>query len=626
MRRALVLAIAIATGALGLRAQRATPEKVPVPMPRSEEELRTAIRKVVDSTKVPGVGFAVFTKDAVLAAGGVGYADVAAKTAIDGHTHFRTGSISKSFVAAALLMLQRAGRIDLEAPLKRVAPEIVFHNRWEDSDPVRVVHLLEHTAGFDDMRFRSMYNLRDSAHVPMRAVLARAEKSLHSRWRPGERFAYSNPGYGVAGYLIEKVSGIPFDRFIRDSILLPLGMTRSAFTITDESKAFMAQGYHKSTDPAVGYPNIYLRPAGDLHASPRELARFAQMLMRRGEVAGRQLLDSASVARMERVGSTLAAERGLDIGYGLGNFATLRLPVRMQGHDGGIDGFLSSYVYSVAANVGAVVLVNSDASGEAVEDVQRLLVLYALGDSTRHTPAAVAVPAARLQTYAGYYSDVAPRNQLLALATWAAGGTTVSVRGDSLFTRGVGDSAIRLIAVDDSTFRRPSEVAPSTGFYHDRDGALVLTGAQYMQRANPWPRRTFLIALIVGAIVLASGIVAALVWAPRAMFGKARNVAANRLRATVLIAVLAIPGLVALVVTADVSKLGVVSARTVAIFIFSVLVPALALVALSASARAPKAVVGRAVKVHSVLISLAALGLALVLIITGFAGLRTWAY
>lgn len=625
--RTFALALALAASAPHLLlAQRATVERVPVPIARSVDELRAAIQDVVDSTKVPGVGFAVFTKDSLLYAGGVGFADVAAKRAIDSYTHFRTGSISKSFVAAALLMLQRAGRIDLEAPIKQVAPEIAFHNPWEESDPVRGVHLLEHTAGFDDMRFRSMYNLRDSAHVPMRDVLTRAQKSLHSRWRPGERFSYSNPGYGVAGYLIEKASGVPYDRFIRDSILLPLGMTTSAFTIADDAKPLMAQGYHKTSDPVVGYPNIYLRPAGDLHASPRELARFAQMLMRRGNIAERQLLDSASISRMERVGTTLAAARGLDIGYGLGNFATSRLPVRMQGHDGGIDGFLSSYIYSVPANVGAVVLVNSDASGKAVEDVQRLLTLYALGDSTRQAPPAVAVPAATLNSYTGYYQDVAPRNQLLRLLTWGGGATTVSVRGDTLFTHGVGDTAIRLIAVNDSTFRYPNEVAPSVGFYHDRAGALVLTGVRYMQRASAWPWRAFLTGLITAAIVLASAILVALIWAARAMFGKTRNAAANRLRATVLIAVLTIPAFMALVATADFSTLGVVSPRTVAIFIFSLLVPLLAFVALGASTRAPAAAVGRAVKVHSVLISLAVFGFALLLVMTGFAGLRTWAY
>jgi CubicO group peptidase (beta-lactamase class C family) len=623
--RLLVIA-AVGTARLAsAQAEREAPK--PIPIPRSIEQLRSEIQKVVDSTKVPGVGFAVFTKDSLLYAGGVGLADVTAKRAIDGDTHFRTGSISKSFVAAALLMLQRQGRVDLNAPIKQVVPEIEFENRWEASDPVRVVHLLEHTTGFDDMHFRAMYNIREAHDMPMRDVLARARNSLNSRWRPGERFSYSNPGYGVAGYVIEKVSGIPYDTFIKDSILTPLGMATSAFGISDSARPLMAQGYHAATEPPVGYPAIYLRPAGDLHASPRELSRFVQMLMRRGNAGGgRMLLDSASVDRMERSGTTLAAERGLEVGYGLGNYASLDLPIPMQGHDGGIDGFISSYRYSSEANVGVIALVNSDQSGAALEGVQRLLVLYALGDSTRHAPAEVKVSPAILARYAGYYQDLAPRNELFALVNKIFGGTTVSVRGDSLFAKRLSDTAIRLVAINDSTFRRANNVGPSVGFYHDHDGTMVMTGTSYSRRVNPWPNRLIIAGLIAALVLGASALLAAVYWGMRAVFGKSRSVPANKLRAIVLVAALSVVGLVALVMTADFQYLGIVTPRTIGIFVFSLLVPLLALVALGSAWRAPRATVGTAVKVHSMLVALAVVGVALLLIVNGLAGLRTWAY
>ncbi len=478
------------------------------------------------------------------------------------------------------------------------------------------------------MHFKAMYNVREAPDLPLRDVLARTANSLHTRWRPGERFSYSNPGYGIAGYVIEKVSGIPYDRFIKDSILTPLGMTTSAFSIAESAKPLMAQGYHAITKPPVGYPAIYLRPAGDLHASPRELARFAQMLMRRGTAAsGHVLLDSASVDRMERVASTLAAERGLAVGYGLGNYAELSLPIEMHGHDGGIDGFVSSYRYSVPTNIGLIVLVNSDASAAAIQQTQRLLAVYALGDNpVLRTPAAVTVPASTLRTYAGYYQDAAPRNQLLAVANWLFGGVTVAQRGDSLFATAVGDSAVRLLALNDSTFRRPDETGPSIGFYHDRAGNLVLTGTRYMQRANPWPRRLVLIGLITAAILFLSAVVMAFLWVPRAMLNKARNVAANRLRSTVLYAVLTIAAFATLVVTSDFSKLGVMTPRAVAIFVFSLLVPIVALIAFLTAARAPKTLVGRFVKVHSFLVALAAVGFSLLLIVYDLTGLRTWAF
>jgi hypothetical protein len=299
----------------------------------------------------------------------------------------------------------------------------------------------------------------------------------------------------------------------------------------------------------------------------------------------------------------------------------------MHGHDGGIDGFVSSYRYSVPANVGIVALVNSDASGAAIQEVQRLLVVYALGDNpVLRAPAPVTVPASTLGTYAGYYQDVAPRNQLLSVMNWLMGGMTVAQRGDSLFASAVGDSAVKLIAVNDSTFRRANESGPSIGFYHDRAGKLVLTGTRYMERVSPWPRRLVLGGLIAAAILFASAVLAALVWVPRAMFGKTSNATANRLRATVLFAVLTIGGFAALVITSDFSKLGVMTPRAVAIFIFSLLVPIVALIAFLTAARAPRAVVGRFAKVHSFLVALAAVGFSLLLIVYDLTGLRTWAF
>jgi hypothetical protein len=215
---------------------------------------------------------------------------------------------------------------------------------------------------------------------------------------------------------------------------------------------------------------------------------------------------------------------------------------------------------------------------------------------------------------------------LLSVTDWLFGGMTISQRGDSLFASTAGDSAVKLLALNDSTFRRPNETGPSVGFYHDNAGSLVLTGTRYMERVSPWPRRLVIVGLIAAGALFASAVLAALVWIPRAMFGKSRNAATNKLRWTVLFSVLAIGALAALVVTSDFSKLGVITPRAVAIFVFSLLVPLLALIAVVAAARAPKATVGRFVKVHSLLVAFAAVGFSILLFVYDLTGLRTWAF
>jgi len=226
------------------------------------------MKDVLDKEHVPGAGIALIANGEVLWCGGIGQADIAANRAVSCDTEFRVGSISKTFVALALLKLQEEGKINLYARLQDVAPEIPFKNRWEATHPVRIVNLLEHTAGFDDMEFSEVYNLRDRYDFPLLEVFKRFRKPQAARWPPGTRMSYSNPGNAIAGYLIERVTGNPFDQYIRDNFLRPLGMERADYPFTDANKPLLAAAYNGNPPKAVGYPSIYLRPAGDLKASP----------------------------------------------------------------------------------------------------------------------------------------------------------------------------------------------------------------------------------------------------------------------------------------------------------------------------------------------------------------------
>src|SRR5215470_2882717 len=143
------------------------PKKEELPHPKTLEELQKAMKDVVEKSHVTGAGVALVSNGQVLWCGGIGRADLTANRDIQCDTEFRVGSISKSFVALALLKLQEEGKINLYARLHDVAPEIPLKDRWESSNPVRIVNLLEHTAGFDDMAFSEVYNRRDRADFPL---------------------------------------------------------------------------------------------------------------------------------------------------------------------------------------------------------------------------------------------------------------------------------------------------------------------------------------------------------------------------------------------------------------------------------------------------------------------------
>ena len=200
--------------------------------PKGLEELQMEIRNIMAAEHIPGAGIALVAKDRILWEGGLGKANLKANTEVTADTCFRTGAISNSLVALALLKLQEDGKIDLEAKLADLAPELHIPNAWQSSHPVTVANLLEQTAGFDDVHESGIYNVGDPQDISLLDILQKLNSPLTARWPPATRMSYSNPGYGVAGYLIEKISNEPFDQYIRENILTPMGATYSDFQLT----------------------------------------------------------------------------------------------------------------------------------------------------------------------------------------------------------------------------------------------------------------------------------------------------------------------------------------------------------------------------------------------------------
>ena len=169
-------------------------------MPRSGDLTSCATSSTAWSGNAAGAGLAV----ALMDTRGTIWTEGFGRAGPDGRpmsadTLFRVGSLTKPFVALGIMRLVEQGRLRLEDPVSALAPEIAVANPWDRTDPIRVAHLLEHTAGFDEMRFNEIFDPDGSQDRPLREVLAVNPRSRVARWRPGTRFAYSQPGYTLAG-------------------------------------------------------------------------------------------------------------------------------------------------------------------------------------------------------------------------------------------------------------------------------------------------------------------------------------------------------------------------------------------------------------------------------------------
>ena len=595
------------------------------PWPTTVDQFRSAVQKVLVDTGVPGAGLALVRQAGVEWAGGVGLADRDRRTPVTGDTHFRAGSISKTFIAMALVQLSEDGDLDLDTPLAEVASEVPFNNPWEAGHPVRVIHLLQHTAGFDDMHFNEIYNRLDPPDLPLIDVLRRNPHSRDVRWRPGTRVSYSNPGYGVAGYLIEKITGRPYEEFITERTFTPIGMATSSFHLTRADEALLAKGYRDRSGPAVPYSQIYLRPAGNLHTSPAELGKFVHVLLNWGENADDLVIDPEYLSNMEHPRSSLASDAGLRVGYGSAIAASTTEGFPMLGHGGGIDGFSSLYAYSAARDVGYVVLLNSTHSPEAMRRISQLAVRYLKADVEPPAKPRVALPAGVLERYQGYYHPANPRNQAVMFLEWLVTGATVTTTATGLRLAPVFGKADDLIPVANNLFRREADADATLVFTPDELGAMVLTGGMtYSERRPRW-----LIEIVrwsvLGSLALVLTPVALLVaWGIHAK--RATPSGFWWTKSSLLLGSAGVLLIVLGVMNVSDLSLGTQNVWTAAIFVGSLLLPTAAILSLLFALDAWRRGAGPWLRAYALIVSLAACVLTAYLAYWSMLAFRPWAF
>ncbi|OGX91409.1 serine hydrolase domain-containing protein [Hymenobacter coccineus] len=476
----------------------------------SVPELTDSIRRVMAKEQIPGLLLVLATRDSVLFAGGLGEANRATHQPVTAHTLFRIGSITKSFVALGLLQLIEQGKLHLNDEVRKIAPEVPIDNPWEATDPVRVVHLLEHTAGFDDMLPNHTINQGPLLRGVAEVAVFRPE--LRCRWRPGERTAYSNPGYQVAGYLLEKLSGQPYEQYLTRHLLRPLGMPDATPTQHPAALPQLAQGYIYTAGHYEPQPphEIYAGAAGSMNASAADLARYVQFFLRDGRTAeGTALVQPASLREMETVHSTLAARSGLPTGYGLGNEAIVRSGFVFQGHGGYLPGFTSAMLYNRELGLGYALSFNVDPGTATIGRLVRQYMLRQVPH--RPLPASVALDATEASAYLGHYRFASPRNTYKFLDEILGGGS-LERRGNLLLLLPLLGKPDTLLATSPRTFRRPAEPVGSVVLTRDTEGHRVLESrGQYLVKIGFWWWLQPVLLALSTLLVVTAGL-AGLIW------------------------------------------------------------------------------------------------------------------
>ncbi len=311
----------------------------------------------VDEDGVGGITVALARDGEVLWSGAYGWADSEAGVPATRETIYRTGSISKSVTAVLMAILADAGTVTLETPLAELVPEIAeFQDRPEGADP-SLRQVASHTAGFGREP-----GLPGAATGPIEGWTARILESIPTtRYRspPGTEYSYSNIGFGILGFALERAADEPFMEQVEARIFEPLGMTGSTFVIDDALQPRLSRGHANGREgqvnteqPALEHAGRgYKVPNGGVYSTVDDMAAFAAGVMGRG---GWSLLSDEMRAEVLSVQTPEDTESGYGLGFSI-NTVDGRV---FAGHGGSVSGYTAHLLFEPATGLTAVLLRN----------------------------------------------------------------------------------------------------------------------------------------------------------------------------------------------------------------------------------------------------------------------------
>ncbi|MFE0502505.1 serine hydrolase domain-containing protein [Lysobacter soli] len=480
-----------------------------LPIGASAAALHDTIAQELTSQGFQGAVWSTLVDDTI-ATGAAGTRDARTGKPMQASDRVHVGSVAKTLLATGVLRLVTQGKLALDTPVAPLLPEIEFDNPWASTDPIRIRHLLDHTAGLDDVRFSQAFTLAPREDTPLRDAFD-GRGPLHVRSRPGARHSYSNTSYTLLGMVVEHITGTRYETYLDAHLLAPLRMHDSTFGFTtqdgERADPRLAMGHFENGATHAAVPS-YIRPAGQFTTTAADMGRLARFLMSDGHIEGAPFIDAALLRAMGEPVATEAADAGLRVGYGLGLSTRDRHGVVGRCHGGSTVGYRAMLCLFPREQRAFFIAVNADVEGVDYAKLDRRLI------GALHLPASPPQHASgTLRDLSGWNGIYVPSPNRFATLEWLD--TTlnfvhVTHEGDALRFKPFQGKELALHPVGDRLLRAPERVIASHALIVTPDGRRVIsTGLQSYERA-PLARMVLLwgslVAGLLGCVwLLASG-------------------------------------------------------------------------------------------------------------------------
>jgi CubicO group peptidase (beta-lactamase class C family) len=424
------------------------------------------------SADIAGAVVTVVKDGQVIAARGYGWADIAHRNPVDPKlTLFRPGSVSKLVTWTAVMQQVEAGKLDLDADVNHY---LDFKIPPRNGQPITLRQIMTHTAGFEEA-------IKDLISHDSKSVRPLGE--YLKRWTPRRIFdagttpAYSNWATCLAGYMVERVSGMPFDDYVEQRIFRPLDMKTATFRqpLPAELAPLMATGYPRASEPAKSFEIVVPEPAGSLSASGLDMAKFMIAHLDNGRgVLSPQTAATMHQSPLDRINpmSLIPPLNRMELGF----FETNINGREVIAHLGDTENFHTSLHLFLAEKVGLYVSFNS-AGREGGAHVVRTQLFQEFAD--RYFPSAVtdgrvdaktAAEHGRLMT-GGWQASRRPQSNFLDILN-LFGQISVGVDGEGRLVipslKGAGGAVQRWVEISPFVWRDENG--------HDRLAAKLVDG------------------------------------------------------------------------------------------------------------------------------------------------------
>lgn len=316
-------------------------------------KINSFLQELVERQQIPGLTLAATRNDSIVYVGAFGFRNVTTKEPMKPSYNFHWASVSKTFVATAIMQLVEKGKLKLDDQVITHVP--YFSQKDKNYKDITIRQILNHTSGLGDVDDYEWDKPQNDAAAPERYV--KSLKNDKMKFTPGTDWAYSNTAFEILGVVITNVSGMPFETYIKKNIFDPLGMDHSSFIYPEIPDSLRVSGHLWAGRPIVSnvYPyNKIHAPSSTLNSSVIDMTHYAMANLNRGKYKNAKLLSDTTYNILWTNSVNLKDKPAVGAGWFLDQYKGLKA-IR---HSGGDTGFRSFLLLVPEKNI-AVMLVSN---------------------------------------------------------------------------------------------------------------------------------------------------------------------------------------------------------------------------------------------------------------------------